>query len=447
MKKLVLLFLAISIAGWALPVKTHADDRSVTVKPKKSVDPTPVDGKYFAIIIGNNNYKNLPKLKTAVNDAKEVEIVLKTRYGFETKLLIDATRNDILDGLNEMREKVGAKDSLLIYYAGHGEFLKDADKAYWLPVDSRKDRTTNWIIADDITSSIKLIASRHILIVSDSCYSGTLTRAATAEIKSKAERDQFVKKMMERSSRTLMASGGNEPVADEGGGGNHSVFASAFLTALKEADKAVFTAEELFHGRVKEIVAGKSEQVPEYNNIKNSGHEGGDFIFMAKAFAGQTAPSEKDTANDGGQSPPYSFGISEEMKKLQEEKEKLIKERKELEQAKAIMEEKKRLEEERQKLEEEKKALKLASQPPITIKIPDEFMDVVNNKYPAYEKHKSIALAIDSNGHWAYGYSYNYSSQKEANERALSECRQRAPEYKVDGVCKLYAIGNEVVWK
>ncbi|MBI5749278.1 MAG: formylglycine-generating enzyme family protein, partial [Nitrospinae bacterium] len=83
---------------------------------------------------------------------------------------------------------------------------------------------------------------------------------------------------MERPSRTLMASGGNEPVADEGGSG-HSVFADAFLRALKEADKGIFTAEELFHGRVKSSVAGKSDQVPEYNDIKNSGHDGGDFIF------------------------------------------------------------------------------------------------------------------------------------------------------------------------
>ncbi|MBI3600779.1 MAG: formylglycine-generating enzyme family protein, partial [Nitrospinae bacterium] len=50
---------------------------------------------------------------------------------------------------------------------------------------------------------------------------------------------------------------------------------------LKETENNIFTAEELFHGRggVKEVVAGKSDQVPEYNTIKNSGHDGGDFVF------------------------------------------------------------------------------------------------------------------------------------------------------------------------
>lgn len=153
-------------------------------------------------------------------------------------------------------------------------------------MDAQKDNPVDWIMADDITSNIKRIASKHILIVSDSCYSGTLTRATSTELNAKGEREEYINKMMARLSRTLMASGGNEPVADSGGG-KHLVFAAAFLKALNEAtDKSVFTAEELFHGWVKEIMAGKSDQVPEYNNVKNSGHEGGDFVFqLAKATA------------------------------------------------------------------------------------------------------------------------------------------------------------------
>ena len=85
--------------------------------------------------------------------------------------------------------------------------------------------------------------------------------------------------MNEKPSRSLLASGGNEPVFDSGGSG-HSVFADAFIKALDEVDKKAFTAEELFYGYIKERVAGKSEQVPEYNTIRNSGHDGGDFIFI-----------------------------------------------------------------------------------------------------------------------------------------------------------------------
>jgi hypothetical protein len=76
-----------------------------------------------------------------------------------------------------------------------------------------------------------------------------------------------------------MASGGNEPVED-GGGGGHSVFANALLRGLRQMDERVFTAEELFFRFVKEPVAGKSDQTPEYSPIRNSGHDTGDFVFI-----------------------------------------------------------------------------------------------------------------------------------------------------------------------
>ncbi|MBI3813377.1 MAG: caspase family protein, partial [Nitrospinae bacterium] len=261
----------------------------------------------------------------AIADAKAVDKLLSEQYGFQTKLLIDATRDDILESMNDFRKMLGEKDNLLIYYAGHGEFDKTAGKAYWLPVDAKSDSPTKWIIADDITSGIKRITSRHILIVSDSCYSGTLGRAVSGDLTKSGEREEFIKKMIERSSRTIMASGGNEPVADEGGSG-HSVFADALLRALKEADKGIFTAEELFHGRVKSSVAGKSDQVPEYNDIKNSGHDGGDFVFRLASVAnagstlnqvqGKIEPEITGSAPDRisqGLSPAKE--ISEELKK------------------------------------------------------------------------------------------------------------------------------------
>jgi formylglycine-generating enzyme required for sulfatase activity len=233
---------------------------------------------YHALIIGNNQYKYLPILKTARNDAIEVDKLLKEKFGFQTELLLDASRIDILGRINELRKRLGEKDNLLIYYAGHGEYDKNVDKAYWLPVDAQRDNPTNWIMAEDITSNIKRISARHVLVVSDSCYSGTLTRQAVTELITTGGRDGYLNKMMERPSRTLMASGGNEPVSDSGGG-NNSVFAAAFLKALNESNKESFSAEELFHARIKAIVAGKSQQVPEYNSIKNSGDEGGDFVF------------------------------------------------------------------------------------------------------------------------------------------------------------------------
>src|SRR3989338_5443550 len=365
MKKFLLTFLIFLTFFLFFPPFVQSEERSVTVKPKrdlsveaKKASDTAFTGKYYALIIGNNDYKYIPKLETARKDAVEVEKLLKERYGFETKLLLDAKRKDILSTINEFRKNLSIDDSFLIYYAGHGELDKIADKTYWLPVDAQRDDPTDWIMADDLTTNIKRIGARHVLIVADSCYSGTLSRSFNADLLSKGGREEFLKKMRAKPSRTLMASGGNEPVSDSGGSG-HSVFADTFLKALREVDKTTFTAEELFHSFIKERVAGKSEQTPEYNTIKNSGHDGVDFVFqLASLF-----PLNKGGLGVVESEIKPSAEISEELKNIQQEKERLKKEREELEQKKALMEEKNRLEEERRKLEKEK--LEVASlQPP-----------------------------------------------------------------------------------
>ena len=88
--------------------------------------PTPAEagidlGRYHALVIGSDDYQTLPRLRTAVADAREVESLLRTRYGFNTTLVLNATRYQILSALNDLRETLTEDDNLLIYYAGHGE--------------------------------------------------------------------------------------------------------------------------------------------------------------------------------------------------------------------------------------------------------------------------------------------------------------------------------------
>jgi uncharacterized caspase-like protein len=246
----------------------------VKYAPYEKEDHFTSHGKYYALIIGNNNYKYLPRLKTAQNDAQEVARILKQKYGFITKLLFDTSRSDISHTLNSYTKTLTENDNFLIYYAGHGIFDETANKAYWLPVDAGSDDDTNWIIVDDITTKIKRITSKHVLIIADSCFSGTMTRGISINVGS----NRYLQKMLKKSSRTLLASGGNEPVSDVGGGG-HSVFAEALIRGLLDMEPKVFTAEQLYYEYIKERVAGSAEQTPEYSVIRNSGHEGGDFVF------------------------------------------------------------------------------------------------------------------------------------------------------------------------
>ena len=263
--------------------ETFALTRELPIPEQPKPQTVEIEGKYCAFIIGINKYKYLAGLRTAVNDAEEVGKVLKENYGFEIVSLLDsdATRNNIVRKINELRERLSPSDKLLIYYAGHGYFDETTKKAYWLPADAEKNDDTNWIMSDTITSNLKRITAKHILIVSDSCYSGTLTRAAQVDLYSNKTRSGYIRKLLEKETRVLIASGGNEPVSDSGGGAN-SVFAKAFIKALKETDQPVFTAEEIFVGRIKEFVAGNADQTPEYSLIRDSGHDGGDFVFRKK---------------------------------------------------------------------------------------------------------------------------------------------------------------------
>jgi len=251
---------------------------------------TPVDisfGRYYAVIIGNNNYNNFPQLQTAVNDAKSVDQILHDKYGFHTKLLLNADRYSILSALNEMRKQLTDKDSLLIYYAGHGELDSSNQRGHWLPVDAEPNNPSNWISNTDITDMINTMSATHVLVVADSCYSGALTRTSLArlapEIPEKL-RMRWYKVMAATRSRTALTSGGLGPVLDSGSN-QHSVFANAFLDTLQNNNTVVEGYSVYRHVANKVTTTAAKlhlEQTPQYAPIRHSGHEAGEFLFVPK---------------------------------------------------------------------------------------------------------------------------------------------------------------------
>lgn len=233
---------------------------------------------YYALVIGNKDYDSLPKLGTAVADARAVEHVLRESYGFQTRLLINATRSQIVAALSEYKRTPGADASLLIYYAGHGHRDAESSRTFWLPVDATLEDVSRWLVADELTNGLRAVSARHVLVVSDSCYSGTLPYGLSASPTLLPEREQFLQKMAAGRSRTLMASGGDEPLAADDDSG-HSVFAAALLRGLRKMEGPRFTASDLFIGYVLSPVAGSTGRIPAYNPLRNSGHESGDFVF------------------------------------------------------------------------------------------------------------------------------------------------------------------------
>src|SRR5262249_2053972 len=121
----------------AIPQGQAGDEPAVLPGPQGAF------GKYYALVIGNNAYQQLPKLSTPTPDAEAVAQVLQSKYGFNVTVLKDANRYAILEALNKMREQLTENDNLLIYYAGHGELDKVNQRGNWLPVDAEPNSSAN----------------------------------------------------------------------------------------------------------------------------------------------------------------------------------------------------------------------------------------------------------------------------------------------------------------
>jgi len=260
-------------------------------------------GRYFALVIGNNDYRHLPSLQSAVEDARAVHDLLVEKYGFRSRLLLNATREAIIAALGEMQTLVGENDNLLIYYAGHGKLLEG--RGYWLPVDAEPDEITNWIPNSTITDLLGIIKARHVLVVADSCYSGSLSGMAVPRpLQTQVAKvsPRWVRAMLKRPSRTVLTSGGLKPVLDVGTGGKHSVFARAFLAALRDADQLLDgyrLYQSLFEPVSQEAARFGVEQKPTYAAVLGSGGISGEFFFVPRrqqaADSGLASPRLADS--------------------------------------------------------------------------------------------------------------------------------------------------------
>ncbi|MEZ5559557.1 MAG: caspase family protein [Pseudomonadales bacterium] len=241
-------------------------------------------GRYHALVIGNDEYLYLPKLETAVADATAIAGLLEARYGFQVTRLINADRYQILSALNHLRETLTAQDNLLIYYAGHGELDQVNMRGHWLPVDAEPDSSANWVSNVAVTDVLNAMSAKQILVLADSCYSGSLTRSALTELRSgmtAAEEQNWVRTMLQRRSRLAMTSGGLSPVLDAGGGA-HSVFARALIEVL-EGNRDLLEGRDLYEQVAARVAYQASnlrfEQVPEFAPIRHAGHEAGTFFL------------------------------------------------------------------------------------------------------------------------------------------------------------------------
>jgi len=234
---------------------------------------------YYTLFIGVDNYQfasaNLSNLSKPIKDASSFRDILLTKYAFpvtNSTLLKNPTRTEIIKALEELAKKITPKDNLLIFYAGHGYWDERLKVGYWLPSDSRTDEKSSWIANSTIRDYIAGIQSKHTLLISDACFSGSIfkTREVNSEIN-----EYGVSKIYQLPSRKAMTSGTLTTVPDE------SKFMQYLVKRLSENTNKYLTTRQLFFS-VETAVLNNTNTVPQLGVIQETGDEGGDFIFIKR---------------------------------------------------------------------------------------------------------------------------------------------------------------------
>ena len=231
------------------------------------------NGKNYILLIGVNQYDHWGNLNNAVKDCEDLAGVLTNYYQFEPEYVIrlfnkQATRENILETFESLQDIITPNDNLLIYYAGHGYYDAGSHLGYWVPVGARQEKIPDYIRNSTIHDYLKTIKSKHILLVADACYAGSLF----------ATRSDILGENFK--SRWAFTSGNIEKVWD-GEPGQNSPFAAFLINTLRQNIRTKLPANDLIR-QVSLKVSRNTRQTPVGSPLSLVGDEGGVFVFYRK---------------------------------------------------------------------------------------------------------------------------------------------------------------------
>jgi tetratricopeptide (TPR) repeat protein len=163
----------------AVPVRvtsaTSIPTPAITAPILKNAVATPApqvakQGRRIALVIGNSAYKNVPALSNPQNDARAVATSLRN-IGFDAvTLVVDATRETLIDDLRAFADDAEKADWAVVYYAGHG--MEVNGQNYLIPTDAKltTDRDVQFaaIQLDQVMAALEG-AKKLKLVVLDAC--------------------------------------------------------------------------------------------------------------------------------------------------------------------------------------------------------------------------------------------------------------------------------------
>lgn len=142
--------------------------------------------KRVALVIGNNDYRNVPRLQKAVNDARTMGDTLR-QLGFSVMVAENQTRQDFSQTLLAFDRQIEAGDTVFFFYAGHG--FEIAGQNYLLPTDvpaateGQEELVRDAsILADRIVERLQNRKARTSILVLDACRNNPFERKGTRAV-------------------------------------------------------------------------------------------------------------------------------------------------------------------------------------------------------------------------------------------------------------------------
>ena len=156
-------------------------DKTNTTVTTTTKAPLPSSERKKAVCFGINDYPgDQNDLSGCVNDAKEWSALLSGTYGFKVQTFLDknATAKNLIESLGDLILNSKSLDHIVLTYSGHGTNVKDNNGDEEDGRDEALCLYDRFLIDDELRAMfIKLHPEARLTVISDSCFSGSVTRA------------------------------------------------------------------------------------------------------------------------------------------------------------------------------------------------------------------------------------------------------------------------------
>jgi uncharacterized caspase-like protein len=277
------------LAGLSQSSKVETSDKASASERERPLSVPTAEvfppGARIALVIGNSNYTNLPKLPNPANDAKAVASLL-SKMGYKSRLLLDSSEQNTRREIRQFASDSEHAEAAIVYYAGHGAQLNGSNYLLPIDVDVPKTEVDIQFSALKVEDLINSIRSNTKVVFLDACRDNPAIYKNLARSRGSgplglapAASSRFEQRM---GGGLFIAYATDAGAVAEDGKGEHSPFTEAILRNIEKP----ISIDDMFSLVTKEVrLVTKNLQRPyKYASLEN--------IFCLAPSCGSAATSE-----------------------------------------------------------------------------------------------------------------------------------------------------------